>query len=400
MVLLVGCSSDSAITPDSGGADSSTGNNTADAADSASRVDSTTPTTDVVVAPDANGRDAARTDSATTADASISDAAVLVDAAIAVDAVPDVVSLLAQGSACTAGNQCASGACVDGFCCDGRCNGACEACSREKTSAANGTCAPVSSATDPDNECTDGPCATGNCNGSRACTPRAAETTCRASNGPCDIAEECSGGSFDCPADAFAPTSSLACAPYRCTGVAAVCTASCETHNDCAARAVCVGGTCVTGKRFFVTSTTHQGNFGGLDAADAICQARASGRFAGTFKAWLSTSTVSAESRLTHATVPYYRIDVTSRRIIANDWTDLTNGVSVAIASDELGNPHPDNFVWTGTSDSGAILGTNCSNWTSTAGTGMSGNSSAAAFSTYFGANECTRSHNLYCVEQ
>ena len=48
----------------------------------------------------------------------------------------------------------------------------------------------------------------------------------------------------------------------------------------------------------FVTSTTHTGNLGGLDGADAICQARAeSGPAApGTYKAWLSTAAESAAS--------------------------------------------------------------------------------------------------------
>jgi Protein of unknown function (DUF1554) len=58
----------------------------------------------------------------------------------------------------------------------------------------------------------------------------------------------------------------------------------------------------------FVTSTTHTGNLGGLDGADAICQARAeslnSAAPAGTYKAWLSTAAESAAARLTHATVP------------------------------------------------------------------------------------------------
>lgn len=49
----------------------------------------------------------------------------------------------------------------------------------------------------------------------------------------------------------------------------------------------------------FVTSTEHTANLGGLAGADAICAARATAAgLAGTYKAWLSTSTVSAKSRL------------------------------------------------------------------------------------------------------
>ncbi|MCA1825507.1 MAG: choice-of-anchor D domain-containing protein [Myxococcales bacterium] len=49
----------------------------------------------------------------------------------------------------------------------------------------------------------------------------------------------------------------------------------------------------------FVTSTAHDGNLGGLVGADAICKARADAAgLPGTYVAWLSTSTVTAVSRL------------------------------------------------------------------------------------------------------
>lgn len=49
----------------------------------------------------------------------------------------------------------------------------------------------------------------------------------------------------------------------------------------------------------FVTSTRSASNMGGLAGADAICAARATaGGLAGTYKAWLSTSTVNAKDRL------------------------------------------------------------------------------------------------------
>src|SRR5262249_42934796 len=42
-------------------------------------------------------------------------------------------------------------------------------------------------------------------------------------------------------------------------------------------------------KRVFVTSTTHDGNLGGLDGADAICASLAANAgLSGTYKAWLS----------------------------------------------------------------------------------------------------------------
>jgi hypothetical protein len=75
--------------------------------------------------------------------------------------------LKAQGASCTIGTQCASGHCVDGFCCNTACGAACQACSNNKTSAANGTCAAVTANTDPDNDCTNP--ATDVCNGAGQC---------------------------------------------------------------------------------------------------------------------------------------------------------------------------------------------------------------------------------------
>jgi hypothetical protein len=65
-------------------------------------------------------------------------------------------------------------------------------------------------------------------------------------------------------------------------------------------------------KRVFVTSTGYPGNLGGLAGADAKCQERATAAgLGGTFKAWLSAAGTgnSAAERLTHATVPYVRVD-------------------------------------------------------------------------------------------
>lgn len=62
-------------------------------------------------------------------------------------------SCSAQGDACSAGEQCPSGQCVDGVCCDTACNEACKACTGSSTGQTNGTCAFISAGIDPDNEC-------------------------------------------------------------------------------------------------------------------------------------------------------------------------------------------------------------------------------------------------------
>lgn len=68
------------------------------------------------------------------------------------------------GNACQTSADCGGGPCVDGICCSSACNVSCEACAKRLTGAADGTCAPITLATDPDNECPNGAC-----NGSGSC---------------------------------------------------------------------------------------------------------------------------------------------------------------------------------------------------------------------------------------
>jgi hypothetical protein len=113
----------------------------------------------------------------------------------------------------------------------------------------------------------------------------------------------------------------------------------------------------------FVTSTLFDGNLGGLAGADADCQSLAdSAGLPGTFKAWLSTSTVSANTRLGSARgfvrpdgEPFAdRVsDITSGKILNPPLIDET-GANVGFAK-----------VWTATASSGAVIpGFTCLDWT------------------------------------
>ena len=130
----------------------------------------------------------------------------------------------------------------------------------------------------------------------------------------------------------------------------------------------------------FVTSTTYDGNLGGLSGADAKCQARATAAgLGGTFKSLLSDSTTSAASHLTtHSTAPYKLVDGT---LVANSWTGLTSGsLASPLYKDEFGNPagqYPFQNVtttaWTNTNPDGSArndFGWNCNDWTSNADDG------------------------------
>jgi len=112
---------------------------------------------------------------------------------------------------CSTDTACTSGHCVDGVCCSTTCDGTCEACSAAKTGGADGTCAPVTAATDPDNECaaacSDG-AITNMCDGHGAC----AQTSC--GGYACASATECGSACAsvsDCTESSFCETTSMTC---------------------------------------------------------------------------------------------------------------------------------------------------------------------------------------------
>jgi len=168
---------------------------------------------------------------------------------------------------------------------------------------------------------------------------------------------------------------------------------------------VCGGaGACVVAKRMFVSSTVSTGNLGGLAGADARCAALASAAgLPGTFKAWLSDSTHSAASRLTHFTGPYYRVHEDTLMIVATSWADLINTTEVAVATDEHGTGQPSS-TWTGTNWNGEAAGPFCQDWTSatSADLGTRGIATGASIEwTAYGPIPCdTNNVRLYCVEQ
>lgn len=170
-------------------------------------------------------------------------------------------------------------------------------------------------------------------------------------------------------------------------------------------------------KRIFLTSQLFAANLGGLAGADAICQRLANAAaLTGTYKAWLSDSTVSAAERLTHAAVPYVRVD---GYVVAQNWTALTSGqlmtiidatesgalVSLANGSCSYGGGVVQSLVWTNTQPDGSIASTldSCANWTAT--TGLSG---PLGTSWTYGPGwtdtgcygSCSMTAPLYCLEQ
>ncbi|MCP3974444.1 MAG: hypothetical protein GY720_08120, partial [bacterium] len=101
--------------------------------------------------------------------------------------------------------------------------------------------------------------------------------------------------------------------------------------------------------RVFVTSTQQNGNLGGLAGGDAVCEARATANtLGGTWRAWLSTSTVDAKDRLTEPAGVFTR--AVSGTKVADDIADLTDGnIDNAILDDEFGVDGGNSIAWTGT---------------------------------------------------
>ena len=150
-----------------------------------------------------------------------------------------------------------------------------------------------------------------------------------------------------------------------------------------------------------MTSTTTKGGLGGTTGADAICAGRATAAgLAGTFKAWLSVIGDGPATRFTQSAVPYRLVDGT---LVANDWTDLTDGtLAHAIDVDESGT-HVAADVWTGTGAAGGPLALNCTDFTdSTAGSiGTCGNTASTSSGwTQSSTPGCGLALRLYCFEQ
>lgn len=165
--------------------------------------------------------------------------------------------------------------------------------------------------------------------------------------------------------------------------------------------------TTIAVKRVFVTSQRYNGNLGGLSGADLKCQQRANAaNLGGTWKAWLSSSTQSASSRLTHFNGPYMLINGTT---IANNWSDLIDGTLASPINVTEINGLVNIPVWTNTDISGGIAPKNttwhCSNWATSSSSrrGNTGETTSSNTRWTTGISELCSQNNyigLYCFEQ
>jgi len=163
------------------------------------------------------------------------------------------------------------------------------------------------------------------------------------------------------------------------------------------------GGGTTSRKKVFVTSTSWNGNLGGVSGANAKCQAAAnSAGLSGTYKAWISTSSSSPSSSFAKSSNGY---EDTKGNKIADSWSDLTDGsIDRKINYTEGGSTFTKG-VWTGTTKNGTLESSTrtCSNWTTNSSSkkGRRGysNYSSSAWTDYY-TSTCNGTRSLYCFQQ
>jgi len=180
---------------------------------------------------------------------------------------------IANGLPCRDASQCQSGFCVDGVCCNAPCGEQCMACD---TSAALGTCSPVTAGNPHGGRpaCAGGgtSCA-GQCTAAAAasCTYPAGETVCRSAscmNGPSNATQTAAASCDGAGACGAAVTSS--CGVYMC-GAGGACATSCVGDFDCAAGFLCQGGVCQPKGTTAAPCTASSQCAAGLVCKDGVC---------------------------------------------------------------------------------------------------------------------------------
>ncbi len=190
------------------------------------------------------------------------------------------------------------------------------------------------------------------------------------------------------------------------TAIAGILFAASLGLGGCTATVESTEGNVVPGaKRVFVSSQVVSGNLGGLSGADSLCGywAGAAG-LGGTWKAFLSTDSISAVARIAEAG-PWYNVN---RNILAfNNKNGFVVGAVNRIRTEY--NANVTGNAWTGTRTDGATDGIqHCGNWTTASQSSYAsvGNpsrtvSNGPAWMNTGGAMpSCFSQQRLYCFEQ
>jgi hypothetical protein len=152
--------------------------------------------------------------------------------------------------------------------------------------------------------------------------------------------------------------------------------------------------------RVFISSTGLTGTFGGLAQADDFCTTKAGAAgIPGTFRAFLSTSTVNARDRFAGSR-GWMRVD---DEPVVDTIEAMVNGkLYNPLTIDENGATVDPNvvFVWTGTGGDGRTDISTCADWTNGA-SGRSGETDATIPRVFYGGMAACSVFNyrFYCFE-
>jgi hypothetical protein len=157
------------------------------------------------------------------------------------------------------------------------------------------------------------------------------------------------------------------------------------------------GGVTAGQKRLFITSTAYAGT-----VAASVCDNVAkSVNLTGTWKAWVSYTSVSTFDAIDviEGTGPWVLLDGT---VAFANHAQLATAPSVLIDISETGQKLPGPLsVWTGTLTGGVHSGDDCNNWSSSTLVGSVGETSSTASWTSNGNRQtCTNIAHVYCFEQ
>lgn len=156
----------------------------------------------------------------------------------------------------------------------------------------------------------------------------------------------------------------------------------------------------------FATQELYPANFGGISAADTICQSAATtANLPGTYVAWLSIDMDSALTDLPSGK-PLVRPDgqpiaATAEDLIKGAMTVLLNSINLDASSNEVTG-----YAWTGTTPSGTPSGGDCTGWTVANGNASDIGAVNSTSSTWtkdpgpdpFDQIKCDAQNHLYCL--
>lgn len=153
-------------------------------------------------------------------------------------------------------------------------------------------------------------------------------------------------------------------------------------------------------QRVFITSTRFSGAVGGLDAADMYCHSAATDAgLAGTYRAWLSTSSTNASDRIGDVG-PWY----STRDIVVFSSKAALREAPTSDMLDEHGAASATPDPWTGTDAHGAASGSDCEGWTNGTGTATATTGTGFASDVEWGGGvttlHCDATAPLICFQQ